>query len=84
MNSFTPQAGALEEHYKRMAAGWREKCVELQEENALLRKRAPSAPGLYQATVDASGVLVVERLIVAEADITGDGMIVMDARELGF
>jgi hypothetical protein len=59
MNSFTPQAGALEEHYKRMAAGWREKCVELQEENALLRKRAPSAPGLYQATVDASGVLVV-------------------------
>jgi hypothetical protein len=70
--------GSLEGYYKNMAEQWREAYVAAREENGELRKRVPGAPGLYRAR-QVDGALLVERVFVPE-----NGVIVLDAKNLGF
>lgn len=80
--SFEPGKGSLEGYYKQMAKQWRSECLAVKQENAELRKRAPSAPGLYRARLDEHGTLVVVRLLFADGERVEQ--FALDARELGF
>ena len=69
---------SLEGYYKRQAAAWHEMYAAVTEENGELRRRVPSAPGLYRVR-QVDGALIVDRVIVPET-----GVITLDAQELGF